>query len=228
MELNLEERLLYRDGMMLVIDKPAGLPVHAGPKGGANLSHYLDPLRFGLPNPPQLAHRLDKDTSGCLVLGRHRKALDMLGRLFASGRVVKTYWALVEGAPPAPSGRIDLPIGKRSADPRSWWMKIDEAEGQPAQTEYRVLGSGGGLAWLELMPLTGRTHQLRVHCAAIGCPIVGDGIYGDRERAGTASLCLHARGVEVPLYKNKPPVMCTAPLPAAFRARAPELLAGVN
>src|ERR671918_670325 len=100
-------RLLYRDGLMLVIDKPIGIAVHRGPKGGESLEDSFDALRFGLPRPPALAHRLDRDTSGCLVLGRHRKALAALGRLFKSGRVGKNYWAVVEGAPPADEGRIE-------------------------------------------------------------------------------------------------------------------------
>src|SRR5581483_5497331 len=88
-------RLLYRDGLMLVIDKPAGIAVHQGPKGGDNLERHFDALRFGLPRPPRLAHRLDRDTSGCLVLGRHRKALERLAALFKQGRVEKVYWAVV-------------------------------------------------------------------------------------------------------------------------------------
>jgi tRNA pseudouridine32 synthase/23S rRNA pseudouridine746 synthase len=103
-------RLLYRDGLMLVVDKPAGFAVHRGPKGGESLEDHFDALRFGLPRSPALAHRLDRDTSGCLVLGRHRKALAELGRLFKGGRVGKTYWAVVEGG--ADEGRIDLPLGR--------------------------------------------------------------------------------------------------------------------
>src|SRR5260370_19761523 len=102
-------RLIYRDGLMLVIDKPAGLPVHKGPKGGESLEDYFDALRFGLPRRPALAHRLDRDTSGCLVLGRHRKALAALGRLFKSGRIEKSYWAVVAAGPTQAHGRIDLP-----------------------------------------------------------------------------------------------------------------------
>jgi tRNA pseudouridine32 synthase / 23S rRNA pseudouridine746 synthase len=131
-------RLLYRDGLMLVIDKPAGVAVHRGPKGGASLEDYFDALRFGLPRAPALAHRLDRDTSGCLVLGRHRKALAHLGVLFKHGRVGKTYWALVEGGPDADEGRIDLPLGRLDAT-RGWWMKPDP-KGQPAVTAWRVLG----------------------------------------------------------------------------------------
>src|SRR3954453_12999526 len=113
-ELTAEEILalvLHRDGLMLVIDKPAGLPVHRGPKGGANLEASFDSLRFGLPRPPVLAHQLDKDTSGCLVLGLHRKATASLGLLFKHGKISKTYWAVVEGGPAELEGTIDMPLG---------------------------------------------------------------------------------------------------------------------
>src|SRR5256886_15508608 len=110
---------------MLVTDKPAGLAVHRGLKGGESLEDYFDALRFGLPRPPALAHRLDRDTSGCLVLGRHRKALAALGRLFKSGRVGKSYWAVVAGGPTQDEGRIDLPLGRKDAT-RGWWMKHDQ------------------------------------------------------------------------------------------------------
>ena len=175
---DLVARVLYRDALMLVIDKPAGIAVHAGPKGGPSLDAMMGALRFGLPRAPRLAHRLDRATSGCLVLGRHRKALDRLGRLFAGGRVAKTCWAGVLGRPATETGIVELPLALRSDDPRSWWMKVDPA-GQPAVTEYRVLGVADGLAWLELKPRTGRTHQIRVHLALIGHPIVGDKIYLD-------------------------------------------------
>jgi tRNA pseudouridine32 synthase/23S rRNA pseudouridine746 synthase len=214
-------RLLYRDALMLVIDKPAGFAVHRGPKGGASLEDYFDVLRFGLPRPPALAHRLDRDTSGCLVLGRHRKALARLGRLFKSGSVSKTYWAVVEGAPEADEGVVSLPLGRRDAA-RGWWMKHDPHDGRPAVTKWRVLGhcrGGDGAAamsWLELEPLTGRTHQLRVHCAEMGFPIRGDAIYGTALSGG---LDLHARGIVVPLYKNRPPVRVVAPVPQPMQKR---------
>src|ERR1051325_3196524 len=105
-------RVLHRDGLMLIIDKPSGLPVHRGPKGGANLEDSFDALRFGLPRPPVLAHRLDKDTSGCLVLGRHRKATASLGLLFKHGKIGKTYWTVVEGGPAEDEGSIDLPLAR--------------------------------------------------------------------------------------------------------------------
>jgi tRNA pseudouridine32 synthase/23S rRNA pseudouridine746 synthase len=204
-------RLLYRDGLMLVIDKPAGIAVHRGPKGGESLEDHFDALRFGLPRAPALAHRLDRDTSGCLVLGRHRKALAALGRMFKNGTVGKTYWAVVEGGPTEDEGRIDIPLGKRD-ETRGWWMKPDP-EGQAAVTTWKVLGRGDGLTWLALEPVTGRTHQLRVHAAEQGWPIVGDNIYGTAPRTGGPTLHLHSREIVVPISKNKPPIVTTAPVP---------------
>jgi tRNA pseudouridine32 synthase / 23S rRNA pseudouridine746 synthase len=236
-------RVLYRDGLMLVIDKPAGLPVHRGPKGGASLEDHFDALRFGLPRAPALAHRLDRDTSGCLVLGRHRKALAHLGLLFKHGKVDKTYWAVVAGGPDTDAGTIDLPLGRLDQS-RGWWMKPDP-EGLASVTAWRVLGRGvkpspspasagagegaairsrnattgpeHAVTWLALMPLTGRTHQIRVHCAAMGWPIVGDPIYGTAPRFGGPALQLHAREIIVPISKNKPPVHIAAPVPHHMR-----------
>jgi tRNA pseudouridine32 synthase/23S rRNA pseudouridine746 synthase len=204
-------RLLYRDGLMLIIDKPAGLAVHKGPKGGASLEDWFDALRFGLPRNPALAHRLDKETSGCLVLGRHRKALADLNLLFRHGKVGKTYWGVVEGGPEADQGRIDLPLG-RLDDTRGWWMKHDP-NGLPSSSTWKVLGRAQGFTWLALEPLTGRTHQLRVHCCEMGWPILGDNIYGTAPRHGGPGLHLHAREIVVPLYKNRAPVRVTAPVP---------------
>jgi tRNA pseudouridine32 synthase/23S rRNA pseudouridine746 synthase len=224
-------RVLHRDGLMLVIDKPAGMPVHRGPKGGGSLEDHFDALRYGLPRPPALAHRLDKDTSGCLVLGRHRKALAHLGLLFKHGKVGKTYWAVVEGGPEGEEGTIDMPLG-RLDESRGWWMKPD-LKGLPSVTTWKVLGRSGcfagqgtagdaatdrsPLTWLALTPVTGRTHQLRVHCAAMGWPIVGDNIYGTAPRFGGPVMHLHAREVAVPISKNKAPVRVVAPVPAHMR-----------
>ena len=260
-------RLLYRDGLMLVIDKPAGLAVHRGPNGGESLEDHFDALRFGLPRAPALAHRLDRDTSGCLVLGRHRKALAQLGKLFKNGAIDKTYWAVVEGAPDADEGEIALPLGRLDVT-RGWWMKHDP-KGQPAVTRWKVMGrcappppgprlrapecklvgeglgvgverlradvdasphlptphptlphkGGGKLTWLALEPLTGRTHQLRVHCAEMGWPILGDAIYGTAPRSGGPGLQLHAREIVVPVHKNRPPIRITAPVPPHMRER---------
>jgi tRNA pseudouridine32 synthase/23S rRNA pseudouridine746 synthase len=249
-----ESRLLYRDGLMLVIDKPAGLAVHRGPKGGASVEDYFDGLRFGLPRPPALAHRLDRDTSGCLVLGRHRKALAELGKLFKNGAIDKTYWAIVEGGPDLDKGTIELALG-RLDDTRGWWMKHDPG-GKPSVSRWTVLGryspppcgeglgvgasrslasadashnltpphpahphkGGGKICWLALEPLTGRTHQLRVHCAEMGWPILGDAIYGTAPRSGGPGLQLLAREIVVPLYKNRAPIRVTAPVPQHMRA----------
>ncbi len=140
-ELTAEEiqaRVLHRDGLMLVIDKPAGLPVHRGPKGGANLETSFDGLRFGLPRPPVLAHRLDKDTSGCLVLGRHRKATASLGLLFKHGKIEKTYWAVVEGGPAEDEGTIDMPLGRLNVE-RGWWQKPDAGR---SKSRHKLEGVG--------------------------------------------------------------------------------------
>jgi tRNA pseudouridine32 synthase / 23S rRNA pseudouridine746 synthase len=213
-------RLLYRDGLMLVVDKPAGLPVHRGPQGGDRggeaFEDYFGAVRFGLPRAPALAHRLDRDTSGCLVLGRHRKALALLGKLFKNGKVGKTYWAAVEGGPDADEGRIDIALSKRD-ESRGWWMKADP-HGLPSSTTWTVMGrDDSGHTWLALEPLTGRTHQLRVHCAEMGFPIVGDSVYGNAQRDDGPPLHLHAREVTVPISKNRPPVTVTAPVPAHMR-----------
>ena len=213
-------RLLYRDGLMLVIDKPAGFAVHRGPKGGESLEDHFGALRFGLPRVPALAHRLDRDTSGCLVLGRHRKALASLGKLFKSGAVEKTYWAVVEGIPGAATGVIELPLG-RLDETRGWWMKVD-TKGQPAVTNWKVMGRAENKSWLALEPLTGRTHQLRVHCAEMGWPLVGDAIYGTAPRQGGPMLHLHAREIVVPLYKNRAPIRVVAPVPEHIRAALAE------
>src|SRR6516162_1653761 len=204
-------RLIYRDGLMLVLDKPPGLPVHKGPKGGESLEDHFGALRFGLPRAPALAHRLDRETTGCLVLGRHRKALATLSRLFKAGRIRKTYWAVVEGGPGEEQGRVDLALARRD-ESRGWWMKPDP-HGQPAITTWKAMGREGKHTWLALEPLTGRTHQLRVHCAAMGWPVAGDAIYGNAPRAGAPMLHLHAREIEVPLYKNREPIRVTAPVP---------------
>ena len=185
-------RILWRSDDILVLDKPAGLAVHQAPGTRHSLEDHFETLRLGLPDRPGLAHRLDKDTSGCLVLGRTPEMLRRLNELFADGRVDKTYWAVVEGAPPTPEGRVDRPLKRvrRAGD----WSSVVDKSGQPAVTRYRTMGQGDGRTWLELMPETGRTHQIRVHAAFLRCPVVADEQYG-RPAGPGERLHLHARAV---------------------------------
>jgi tRNA pseudouridine32 synthase/23S rRNA pseudouridine746 synthase len=215
----LQDRVLYRDGLILVIDKPAGVAVHAGPGGGPNLESRFDKLRFGLPHPPALAHRLDRDTSGCLVLGRHPKALRRLGALFTGGQVEKVYWAVVGGRPIEPQGRVETGL-KKLTRVNGWRMVVDPA-GKAAVTEYRLCGTADGRSWIELRPRTGRTHQLRVHCAQLGCPVVRDPVYGGGSNG--EPLMLYARSITLPLYPARPPITVTAPVPPHMFAALREL-----
>jgi tRNA pseudouridine32 synthase/23S rRNA pseudouridine746 synthase len=215
---DLVARVLYRDALMLVIDKPSGLPVHAGPKGGETLDQHFDALSFGLPRRPELAHRLDRETSGCLVLGRHRKALADLGKMFQRGTIEKIYLAVVRGGPPDDAGRVDIPISKRDAQ-RGWFMKVDHENGQTASTSYRVLGRAGGFSLVELTLHTGRTHQIRVHMAAIGCPVLGERIYATSPPPPAGPILhLHSWRVGVPLYPKRDTVRVVAPLPPHIEA----------
>lgn len=211
--LNLEDLLLYRDAMILILNKPKGYAVHKGKGRKPNLEDYFYQLQFGLPNHPGLGHRLDASTSGCLVLGRHPKALRRLGILFSGGHIKKTYWAVVTGKLPEAQGIIDLPLAKMNDRKSNWWMKVD-ANGQKAVTHYKVLAETAQHSFVELTPITGRTHQLRVHLEALGCPIVGDPVYG-REVPNLDDDHLHllARSIEIPLSLKKDPIKVTAPLP---------------
>ena len=160
--------ILFQDSRFVVLDKPAGLPVHAGPRGGRSVEDWF-PLLSRRRDGPWLAHRLDADTAGCLVIALRRAALHAAQAAFGGGSAQKTYWAVVDGGPAGESGRVDLPLSKRS-DPAGWRMVADPS-GPPCSTEWQVRGRAGGLSWLELRPRTGRTHQIRVHCAFLGCPV---------------------------------------------------------
>ena len=215
----LVECVLYRDDAVLVIDKPAGLAVQGGTKTAQHLDGMLDALRFG-GERPRLVHRLDKDTSGVLVLARTARAASAVTAAFRNGEVKKLYWAVVAGVPNPPIGRVEQPLAKRlgSAGER---VAADEA-GRPAVTDYRLIERvGSSAAWLALEPLTGRTHQLRAHCALLGTPILGDGKYGGNaaflEGAEIGErLHLHARTIQLPLPGGGA-VTVSAPLPAHMR-----------
>lgn len=223
----LARRVLLDHPDLLVIDKPYGLPVHYGAKSTDHLEIYLPALSLPGEGPPRLGHRLDKDTTGCLALGRHEAAATALGKLFLQGRVDKGYWAVARGWPAADEGLIDLPLVKRAV-PGCSRMMVEEG-GKPAQTRWRVLGrgvtpDGQTLSWLDLTPLTGRMHQLRVHCEAMGWPLLGDAIYGrdwrrdgGRDPAPTIPLHLHARWIAIP-WREDPPLRALAPLPPHMAA----------
>lgn len=218
----LRAHVLHRDELCLVIDKPAGLAVHKAGRITDHLELYLPHLAEQDGEPPKLAHRLDRDTAGCLILGRTLWALKRLGQMFAAGHVGKTYWAVAEGIPQAETGVIDLPLLKRiepksaAGAGRSSWTILPDPAGQPAVTDYRVLGTGNGRSWLELRPRTGRTHQIRVHCAAIGCPLVGEPFYGP-ERRPPGGLHLLARSVAFRMAFEYAPVSAVAPAPEHMR-----------
>jgi RluA family pseudouridine synthase len=203
----LRARLLHLGPEILVLDKPAGLPVSA--RAGESLEAWLPALRLGKRRDPQPAHRLDADTAGCLVLGRTAPMLARLNALFAAGQVEKHYWAVLRGALRDDEGVIEASLRKVSDKARGWRMVVDAA-GDPARTAWRVLGRGEGLTWVAFRPETGRTHQLRVHAAQLGAPILGDSPYG----GGPGRLHLLAREVGLPL---DPPLRVTAPVPQHMR-----------
>lgn len=185
-------RLLYRDGLMLVLDKPAGFAVHKGPKGGESLEDYFGALRFGLPRAPALAHRLDRDTSGLLIVAKKRTALVELHRMLRDGEVKKIYMAVVKGAPEQDSFEIRESLHKHVTSSGERRVSVNE-DGKAALTRIRVVRRGE-FSLLEVQLLTGRTHQIRVHLAHAGHPIIGDDKYGDFALNKTLKkrLLLHA------------------------------------
>ncbi|MBF0622383.1 MAG: RNA pseudouridine synthase [Magnetococcales bacterium] len=192
----IQDLVLYEDEQIIIINKPHRLPLYKGPGGGPVLADYLDGLQGEYDEPPAPAHRLDASTSGCLVLGRSRDARRSVSDLFASADVKKMYWAVVDGLPLDDTGIIDLPLMDFGWPGRPR-MRVDEA-GKASQTRYQVLGRSDKRSWLALTPLTGRTHQLRVHCAGMDWPIIGDPLYHP-EPQGEVHLHLHARYLSLPL-----------------------------
>lgn len=200
---------LFRDSRFVVLDKPPGLAVHPGPSGGPSVEDAF-PLLSRRKDGPWLAHRLDADTSGCLVVALRKAALLAAQRLFAEGKADKTYWAVLAGAVQGDAGVVDAPL-RRVTDRTGWRIAIDAA-GQPAVTEWRVLGRGDSLTWIEARPRTGRTHQVRVHAASLDTPILGDMRYGGGCAAG---LHLMSRSIHLNL---EPPVSATADPPVHMHA----------
>ena len=208
----LADHILFIDAEAIVLDKPAGLPVDRPRDGSDSLEDALESLRFGFQREPHAVHRLDRDTSGCLLLARNPKAHKRFAAAFEEGKVRKVYLAVLEGVPGVASGRIDLPLSKHSTRAEGWRMVGDPKKGKPAVTEWRLLGAEDGRALVEFRPETGRTHQLRVHAAeGLGLPIVGDPVYG---RGGGAML-LHAASLTLP-RDPKPAIEAEAPLPESF------------
>jgi tRNA pseudouridine32 synthase/23S rRNA pseudouridine746 synthase len=196
-------KALFRDPRFVVLDKPAGLPVHPGPAGAPSVEDAF-PLLSRRKDGPWLAHRLDADTAGCLVIALRKSALLAAQQVFASGQARKVYWAIVSGTVDGEAGTIDAPL-RRVTTPDGWRIITDPA-GQKAVTDWKVLGRSAGMTWLELQPHTGRTHQVRVHCATLGTPIIGDLRYGTPAHG----LHLLARSIHLPL---DPPVAAIAEPP---------------
>lgn len=218
--------VLYKDDDLIVLNKPPGLAVQGGTGTARHLDGMLDALKFGLPERPRLVHRLDRDTSGVLVVARTAAAAGRLAKAFQGRDMEKVYWALVMGQPRHPAGTISAALAKGGAPGREK-MEWDDEDGKRAVTDYRMVASAGGkISWLVLMPHTGRTHQLRAHCVILGTPIIGDGKYTlvsphvdqrvDLHEGLLAEvadhLCLHAHSLTIP-RPGKKPLTVTAPLP---------------
>ena len=219
----LRDCVIYKDDDVIALNKPPGLAVQGGTgMSDQHLDAWLDALRFGA-DRPRLVHRLDKDTSGVLLLGRTAGAASKLAAAFKSRAARKCYWALVAGVPKHPQGRIDAPLAKlpgRAGEK----VGVDDEDGKHAVTYYRIVDATlKRTAWLEMEPRTGRTHQLRVHCVLLGTPILGDGKYGGKDALieGTGisrKLHLHARAVRIPHPRTGKILEISAPLPPHIKA----------
>ncbi len=216
----IQSLVLYRDGDFIAINKPAGLSVQGGTNQERHVDGLLEGLKFEADERPKLVHRLDRDTSGVLMLARSRKAATTMGKLLKQRDTAKLYWALVKGVPRPAQGQIDLPLAKKKgrAGEKMQVCYDGDEEGQNAITRYSVLASAAQrFSFAALTPITGRTHQLRVHMNAINFPIVGDGKYGGREAHPGGEiprkLHLHARSFSFPHTKTGKLITVIAPLP---------------
>lgn len=201
----IQQSVIFKDDDIIVINKPAGLATQGGVGVNVSVDSLLDFLKFDYEKRPKLVHRLDKDTSGILVLARTASVAASLTKSFKTKEIEKIYWALVVGTPDIPEGKIDLPISKQEVGAGKEKMTADE-DGDKAITYYKVLENmGNKISLVELHPITGRTHQLRVHMAHIGNPILGDGKYGGKLAfidGLNKKMHLHARQVKLPSYKE--------------------------
>jgi len=220
--MNLEDRILFVDGEAIVIDKPEGLPVDPPRAGGDSIEARIDELKLGFKRPPVPMHRLDRDTSGCLLLARNPRARAVFQQAFETGAVSKSYLAVLDGEVPGAEGLIELPIAKVSSAKGGWRMVADDA-GKSAATQWRKIAEAEGQTLVEFRPLSGRTHQIRVHAArGLGAAIAGDPVYSlpdDAELGGMtlpdSGMLLHAWRLVVP-RDPKPPIDVTAPVPDRF------------
>lgn len=209
--------ILYEDGEALVIDKPAGLPVDPPRKGGPSLANHLEDLRLGFQRQPVAVHRLDTDTSGCLLLARNPKALARFNRAFEERGVAKTYLALLAGHPPGTSGTIELALSKISSAEKGWRMIVAK-KGKPAVSHWELVEVLGAHSLIRFRPETGRTHQLRVHALkGLGAPLLGDPVYGAGPQGAARRTMLHAASLMV-TRAGKTPIEADSPLPADFRS----------
>ncbi len=222
-ETAIREMVLYRDEDVIALAKPPGLATQGGTGQSRHLDGMLDALRFEATERPRLVHRLDRDTSGVLLLARSAAAARTLAESFRGKTARKYYWALVAGMPEPRRGTIDLPLAKRAVGHKEA-VAADPDEGKRAVTHFTTLETvGRKAAWLAFWPRTGRTHQLRVHAAAIGCPILGDGKYGGQAAFLPGAeipkqLHLHARRLVLPHPSGRGMIDVTAPLPEHMRA----------
>lgn len=211
----LEERILFADGEAIVIDKPGGLPVDPPRNGGPSVEAYVDELKLGFKMAPVAMHRLDTDTTGCLLFARNPRARKSFQAAFEGHKVEKVYLAVVDGLCPDDQGVIDLPLAKFSTAATGWRMVPDEA-GKSARTSWRRIGTLDGRSLVEFRPETGRTHQIRVHAArGLGAAIVGDPVYSERDSDPGQPMLLHAWKLKVP-RDTKPAIDVTAPIPDSF------------
>ncbi len=213
----LVDRVLFMDGEAILLDKPAGLAVDPPRDGSLSLENHLAGLTFGFERWPLAVHRLDRDTSGCLLLARNPKAAKRFTQAFEARQVTKRYLAILDGVPAEQAGTIDLPLGKVSTRETGWRM-VPDRKGKSAITHWRVLTSREGRSLVSMTPETGRTHQLRAHALhGIGLGIMGDPVYRlvGAPTAQGATL-LHSRFLSMP-RAGKTPVEALAPVPASFQ-----------